>query len=239
MRPELIALVAALVAVPGIIVTLIAVHRREVAARLEAAERLGLAYARDREGAWHGAVLGRIRVDGRDRLVGSWRGRNARVDFARESHGNHGSSHFTRAVVEGLPSGLHLLVRRETVASRLGEAMGLVKDLKTGDDAVDRTWRIQGKPEGAVIALLRQPGFRAVLERDREATAVIVKMSSSGSRSSARGAWSFSSAGPCAIPSACVPCWTWRPTSPTPFPHGDPAACPGRDSPVRFCHRQG
>ena len=175
MRPELIVLVAAAVVLPGIVVALIAVHRRQVASRLEAAERLGLAYVRDREGAWRGAVLGRIRVDGRDRLVGSWRGRQARVDFARESHGQHGASHFTRAVVEGLPSDLHLLVRRETLASRLGEAVGLVKDLKTGDDAVDRTWRIQGKPEGSVIALLRRPGFRAVLERDREATAVIAR----------------------------------------------------------------
>ncbi|HET9300523.1 MAG TPA: hypothetical protein VFO11_11310, partial [Candidatus Polarisedimenticolaceae bacterium] len=152
MRPELIALVAAIVAVPGIIVALVAVHRRQLASRLEAAERLGLAYARDRQGAAHGAVLGRIRVNGHDRLVGSWRGRSARLDFARESHGNHGSAHFTRAVVDGVPHDLHLLVRRENVASRLGEALGLVKDLKTGDATVDRTWRIQGTPESDVIA---------------------------------------------------------------------------------------
>ena len=175
MRPELIALVVAAVALPGIVVALVAVHRKQLASRLEAAERLGLAYARDREGAAHGAVLGRIRVDGRDRLVGSWRGRNARLDFARESHGNHGASHFTRAVVEGLPSDLHLVVRRETMASRLGEALGLVKDLKTGDVAVDRTWRIQGTPEAAVISLLRRPGVRAVLDRDPQTTAVIAR----------------------------------------------------------------
>lgn len=175
MRPELIALMAAAVGLPGIVVALVAAHREQLASRLEAAERLGLAYARDREGAAHGAVLGRIRVDGRDRLVGSWRGRQARLDFARESHGNHGSSHFTRAVVEGLPSNLHLLVRRETFRSRLGEAMGLVKDLKTGDAAVDRAWRIQGTPEPDVIGLLRRPNVRAVLERDPQVTAVIAR----------------------------------------------------------------
>ena len=175
MRPEMIALVAALVALPAIVVVLVAVHRRQVASRLEAAERLGFAYARDREGAPHGAVLGRIRVSGRDRLVGSWRGRSARVDFARESHGNHGSSHFTRAVLDGVPWELQLLLRRETFASRLGEAMGLVKDLKTGDPAVDRTWRIQGAPEAAAIALLRRPRVRAVLERDPQMTAVIAR----------------------------------------------------------------
>ena len=175
MRPELIALVVAMVALPGIVVALVAAHRHQLASRLEAAERLGLAYARDRQGAAHGSVLGRIRVDGRDRLVGSWRGRNARLDFARLSHGQHGSTHYTRAVVEGLPSRLHLLLRRETMASRLGEAMGLVKDLKTGDAGVDRTWRIQGTPEAAVVAVMRRPGVRAVLERDPEATAVIAR----------------------------------------------------------------
>src|SRR6185503_2118581 len=51
MRPELIALVVAAVALPGIVVALVAVHRKQLASRLEAAERLGLAYARDREGA--------------------------------------------------------------------------------------------------------------------------------------------------------------------------------------------
>ena len=50
-----------------------------------------------------------------------------------------------------------------------------VKDLKTGDAGVDRTWRIQGTPEAAVVAVMRRPGVRAVLERDPEATAVIAR----------------------------------------------------------------
>ena len=176
MRPEMIALVTGVaVGLPALVVALVAVHRREVAARLEAAERLGLAYSRERDGAAHGAVLGRIRVFGKDRLVGSWRGRSARLDFARESHGGHGATNYTHAVVEGLPSELHLLVRRESVASRLGEAVGLVKDLKTGDAAVDRTWRIQGTPEAAVISLLRRPAVRVVLDRDPHMTAAIAR----------------------------------------------------------------
>jgi hypothetical protein len=176
MRPEQIALIAvAAVGLPGIVVALVAVHRRQVAARLEAAERLGLAYLRDREGAARGAVLGRIRPEGNDRLVGSWRGRSARLDFARVSHGSHGSTHYTRATVEGVPSDLWMLVRRETPTSRLGEALGLVKDLKSGDEALDRTWRIQGTPEQAVISLLRSPGVRTVLDRAKDATAMIAR----------------------------------------------------------------
>jgi hypothetical protein len=61
------------------------------------------------------------------------------------------------------------------MVSRLGEAMGLVKDLKTGDAAVDRTWRIQGTPERDVIALLGRLRVRAVLERDPHMTAVIAR----------------------------------------------------------------
>src|SRR5262245_5733766 len=132
MRPELIALTAAIVALPGIVVALVAVHRRQVAARLEAAERLGLAYARDREGIERGRILGGISLSGRDRLVGTWRGRHARIDFARQSHGGHGHTDYTRAVLEGgAPTGLTLFVRRNSVGKRVAEALGLSKDLKT------------------------------------------------------------------------------------------------------------
>jgi hypothetical protein len=175
-RPELIAVIAMLIAVPGIIVTLVAVHRRQVGARQEAAERLGLAYVRDREGFEGGRVLGGIQVRSKDRLVGTWRGRQARIDFARQSHGGHGSKDYTRAVLEGgAPPGVTLFVRRNSVGARLAEAVGLARDLKIGDDALDRAWQIQGSPEDAALAMVGNPAVRAGLGRDAATAAVIAR----------------------------------------------------------------
>jgi hypothetical protein len=165
-----------IVAVPGVIVALVAVHRHQVAARQEAAERLGLAYVRDREGAERGRVLGGIRVHGHDRLTGRWRGRQVRLDFARQSHGNHGGTNYTRAVVEGgAPAGVTFFLLRNTLGRRVAQAIGLSKDLRTGDEALDHAWQIQGSPEDAALAILRRPEVRAGLEREPAPAALIAR----------------------------------------------------------------
>ena len=176
MRPELIAILAFAVLLPGVVVALILVHRHQVGARTAAAERLGLAYVRGREGAARGAVLGAIRVRGSDRLVGAWRGRPARVDFARRSHGSHGGTDYTRASLEGgAPPGMSFVLERDSLRWRLGEALGLTKDLKTGDEAFDHGWRVKGNPEAAVLQVLRPPTLRAALAREPSPVAVLAR----------------------------------------------------------------